>query len=211
MDTLFTLIGNATYLALGLTALWGAFCAIVVWRRVSGTRFRDEEDQDEFLNELDSQLLRGNYEGAAALCEDDRRALPQLALYAVENRDLGPARVQHRLVERFQQDVLADIEHRLSWVATVIKTAPMMGLFGTVMGMMGAFSNLSSSASPDPGQMASDIMFALITTATGLAIALPLIIVMNSLNVRIRKMEDLVAAGISRLLESLRSVLARAS
>jgi biopolymer transport protein ExbB/TolQ len=114
------------------------------------------------------------------------------------------------MVERFQPDVLADIEHRLSWVATVVKTAPMMGLFGTVMGMMGAFANMSEGA-PDAGKMAEDIMFALITTAVGLAIAMPLIICMASLNVRIRKMEDLMAAGISRLLDTMRSALGRAS
>jgi len=211
MDILFKIIGNTTYVAMAIVALWGAFNAVLVWRRVAGTRFRNEDAQDEFLDELDANLLRGNFEGATALCEDDRRTLPQLALYAIENRDLGPNRIQHRMVERFQQDVLADIEHRISWVATVIKTAPMMGLFGTVMGMMGAFSNLSKTSSADPGKMAEDIMFALITTAIGLAIALPLIICMASLNVRIRKMEDLMAAGISRLMETLRAALSRSS
>ncbi|MEX2169303.1 MAG: MotA/TolQ/ExbB proton channel family protein [Pirellulales bacterium] len=209
MDTLYWLIGVLTYGAIALVALWGAFCLILVWRRVAQTRFRSPDAQEEFLDELDSHLARRDFEGAAALCEDDRRALPQLALYAIENRDLGPARVQKRLIERFQQDVLADIEHRLSWVGTVIKSAPMLGLFGTVTGMMAAFGNLSKGGSVNQTKMAEDIMFALITTALGLAIAMPLIIGLASINVRLRKMEDSVAAGMSRMLETFRAVLSR--
>ena len=77
------------------------------------------------------------------MCDGDRRAMPQLAMYAINNRELGYEKVRRRVGERFQQDVMSDIEHRLSWVTTVIKSAPMIGLLGTVMGMMGAFANLS--------------------------------------------------------------------
>ncbi len=210
MDVLFNVVGIVVYIALGLLALWGAFCAVLVWRRVGQVRFSDEEEQDEFLTELEASLNQGNYAAAANLCEDDRRALPQLAAFAIENRELGITKVQRRLWERFQQDVLADIEHRLSWVATVVKSAPMVGLFGTVLGMMGAFRSISSSeGAPDPTTMAENIMLALITTACGLAIAVPLLIITNSIVVRIRKMEELVGIGIGRLTESLKVAFAR--
>lgn len=210
MDVLFNVVGIVVYIALALLALWGAFCAVLVWRRVGQVRFDNEEEQDEFLTELDASLGQGNFAGATALCEDDRRALPQLAMFAIDQRDLGIAKLQRRLWERFQQDVLADIEHRLSWVATVVKSAPMVGLFGTVLGMMGAFRGIAEGGSDvDPGAMAGNIMLALITTACGLAIAVPLLIVTNSIVVRIRKMEDLVGLGIGRLIDSLKVALAR--
>jgi biopolymer transport protein ExbB/TolQ len=98
------------------------------------------------------------------------------------------------------------LEHRLSWVATVIKTAPMIGLFGTVIGMMGAFADLASGSKVDPARMAENIGFALITTALGLAIAVPLLISNASINVRIRKTEDLVASGLARLLDTMKTV-----
>lgn len=210
MDVLFNVVGIVVYIALALLALWGAFCAVLVWRRVGQVRFDNEEEQDEFLTELDASLGQGNFAGATALCEDDRRALPQLAMFAIDQRDLGIAKLQRRLWERFQQDVLADIEHRLSWVATVVKSAPMVGLFGTVLGMMGAFRGIAEGGSDvDPGAMAGNIMLALITTACGLAIAVPLLIATNSIVVRIRKMEDLVGLGIGRLIDSLKVALAR--
>ena len=206
MDALYSLLGNSVYLFQGILALWGGYCAIMAWRRVSGTRFANELEQDGFLGELEAVLGQRDYDAAAALCEGDRRAVPQLAVYAIANRELGYAKLRGRLAERFQQDVMADIEHRLSWVGTAIKTEPMLGLLGTVMGMMGAFANLASGEKVDPTKMAEDIQFALITTAVGLSIAVPLMIALASINVRIRKMEDLTGLGLSRLFESLRAL-----
>ncbi|MEO2048141.1 MAG: MotA/TolQ/ExbB proton channel family protein [Pirellulales bacterium] len=204
MELLFKLLGWGVYAILAVIALWGAYCVIMVWRRVAQTRFFDEEEQDEFLDELEPVLLVKNYDEAILLCEGDRRALPQLALYAIDHRELEHTKLRRRIAERFQQDVMADIEHRLSWVGTVIKSAPMIGLLGTVMGMMGAFANLSSGEKVDTIQMAGDIQFALITTACGLAIAVPLVLCAQSINVRIRKMEDLIGLGLGRLFENIK-------
>jgi biopolymer transport protein ExbB len=145
METFYTYSGNSVYVFQAILALVGAYSLVMVWRRVATTRFADEEDQDEFLTELEQSLASRNFDQAIELCDDDRRTLPQLALFAVENRALGYARLRGRVGERFQQDVMSDIEHRLSWVGTAIKTAPMLGLLGTVMGMMGAFAKLGGS------------------------------------------------------------------
>jgi biopolymer transport protein ExbB/TolQ len=210
MEKLFYLIGVGTYGAQALIALWGAFCAALAWRRVARVQFRRETDQDEFLDELEEKLQSGRFDLATELCENDRRAMPQLALYAIENRDMPQSQLQRRLTERLENDVLADLDHRLNWVGTVIKTAPMLGLFGTVIGMMGAFANLGTSTKVDPTQLAQDIFFALITTAIGLATAMPLLVILAAINVRVRKMEDLIAAGLTRLLEDMKFVSAPA-
>ncbi len=203
MEQLFVLLGYLVYAVLAILALWGAFCIIMVWRRVAQTRFEDDEEQEEFLNELEQALSAKNFDAAVELCDGDRRAMPQLALYAIEQRALGYDKLRRRTAERFQQDVMSDIEHRMSWVTTVIKSAPMIGLLGTVMGMMGAFANLSSGDKVDTIQMAGDIQFALVTTACGLAIAVPLVLCTASINIRLRKMEDLVGSGLSRLFENM--------
>ncbi len=127
--------------------------------------------------------------------------MPQMTALALENRQMGASRLRQFLVDRFQRDVLADLEFRLSWVQTVIKSAPMVGLLGTVMGMMGAFAKLATAENVAPDALAKDISFALVTTACGLAIAIPLVFCMASINVRIRKMEDLVAVGLERMFD----------
>ncbi len=199
------------YTALALIALWGAFCVIMVWRRVAQVRFRDEREQSEFLDQLDEQLRGGDFDAAGQMCDGDLRALPQLVLLAAANRQLGFTKVRDVLVDRFRRDVLADLEHRLSWVETVIKSAPMVGLFGTVVGMMGAFSKLAGAQAEavSPSILANDISLALITTACGLAIAIPLVLARASVNVRIRQLEDLVGFGLTRFLETFKTALGR--
>ena len=77
----------------------------------------------------------------------------------------------------------------------------MIGLLGTVLGMMGAFSKLAGADAVEANKLANDIMFALITTACGLAIAIPLVLAVAFINIKIRKMEDLVAYGVNQFFE----------
>ena len=116
---LYTSIGNLMYGALAAIALWGAFCVVMVWYRVREKRFRTEDEQTEFLEALDEPLLQGDFEAASEMLEGDKRATSQLALLAIINRDLGYSRVRQLLVDRFQRDVLADLEHRIGEPAVV--------------------------------------------------------------------------------------------
>lgn len=204
---LFGLIANFIYLVLAAIALWGAFCVVMVWTRVARQRFKSEAEQVEFLNEIEPRISAKDFDGAASVCDGDPRAVPQLALVAIKNRNIGYSKIKRLVMDRFQRDVLSELEQRLSWVKTVIASAPMVGLFGTVFGMMGAFSKLAASENVEPSALASDISVALITTASGLAIAIPLVLLTNSINIRIRKMEDLVGSGVSRILDTMRDAL----
>lgn len=206
-EGLVTHVGNATYGAQAIVALWGAYCVVMVWRRIAQKRFRNEEAQIEFLTSVEEPLERGDYDAASAICEGDPRAVPQLTQLAIANRNLGFAKVRQIVVDRFQRDLMADLEYRISWINMVIKSEPMLGLFGTVLGMMGAFAKLAAAETVKPTELAADISLALITTAIGLAVAIPLGIAMAAINVRIRKMEDLAISGLTHALESLRTGL----
>lgn len=207
---MFEILGNIIYVVLFLIALWGAYCVVMVWARVKQKRFENEEAQSIFLEALEEPLSQGEYETASEICAEDRRAMCQLCQLAIDNRKLGYAKVKQLVSDRFQRDVLADLENRLSWVYTVIKAAPMVGLLGTVMGMMAAFEKLAvPGQSPDPAKLAQDIQFALITTACGLAIAIPLVMCTTFINVQIEKMKDLVSYGLNQFLEIFREALIR--
>jgi len=177
----------------------------MVWRRVAQKRFRNEEAQIEFLTSVEEPLESGDYDAANAICEADPRAVPQLTHLAITNRNLGFSKVRQIVVDRFQRDLMADLEYRISWINMVIKSEPMLGLFGTVLGMMGAFAKLAGSETVKPTELAADISLALITTAIGLAVAIPLGIAMAAINVRIKGMEDLAISGLTHVLESLRN------
>lgn len=209
MQAIFLIVGMVIYIILGLIALWGAYCVVMVFSRVRQKEFKSEELQTKFLEALEDPLRRGDYDSANDVCEGDRRAMCQLSQLAIANKSLGFNKVKKLVADRFQRDVLQDLEYRLSWVYTVIKAAPMIGLLGTVIGMMGAFSNLAGSAGVEPQVLANDIMFALITTASGLAIAIPLVLCTAYINVQIRKMEDLVSYGLNQFLEIFKEATIR--
>lgn len=198
---------KAIYGMLLLVTLWGAFCVVMILMRLSSKRFRSEQALLEFLEPVETSLEKGDFADAKEQVENDPRAIPQLALLAISNRSLGYKKVKELVIDRFQRDVLADLEHRMSWVNTVIKTAPMLGLLGTVVGMMGAFGKLAAVENVKPDQLAADISFALITTAWGLSVAIPLVMAMATINVQIRKLEDLVSLGLARLLDAFKTGL----
>lgn len=208
-QTIYQWIGLADYCALASVALFGAYCCYLVWSRVGQKWFKTESEQSAFLDSIEPDLLKGDFEAVEEACASDARAVPLLVNIGVMNHAMGFAKVKHLLTERFQRDVLADLESNISWVTTVIKTAPMLGLFGTVTGMIGAFASLASAETVSPTALAQDINVALYTTAIGLCIAIPLVMALNAVNNRIRHMEDLVGSGVTRFLEAFRVGLAR--
>ncbi|MEM9367624.1 MAG: MotA/TolQ/ExbB proton channel family protein [Planctomycetota bacterium] len=206
---LYNLISNSTYGALAAVALWGLYCIVIVWTRVAQKRFKSEAQQDEFMDDVCQMLEAGDFEGVQEYCDGDARAIPQMVDMAVAHRGEGFKRAKQVMTDRFQRDVLSDLEYRLSWVGTVIKSAPMIGLFGTVFGMMGAFRTLATAESVEPSALAGDIQVALVTTASGLAIAIPLMILVANVNIRIAKMEDLIGSGLQRFINAFKAGLAR--
>jgi biopolymer transport protein ExbB/TolQ len=208
-NALASFLGDCCYGFLSLNFLWGLFCVILLWRRVMTLRFTNEQLQLQFLGELRNRLDGGDFSAAVEMCRSDQRALPQLALAAIENRDLGEAQLRQLVAELLQRNVLSDLEYRLSWVATVIKAGPLLGLFGTVLGMMAAFGRIGTGEKPDPTKIAYDISIALICTAMGLMTAIPFTFVLAGLNIRVRVLQDSLSSGMTRFLEHFKSVSAR--
>ena len=200
-------VGNSIYGVLAVIALWGLYLVVMVWRRVGAKRFKSEKQLNRFMDTVDEPLLQGDFDGVLEVCDRNKRAMAQLIYLGVMNRSLGYAQVRQLMADRFQRDVLADLENRTSLINTVIKSAPMVGLLGTVVGMMGAFGKLATADQVDPSVLAGNIMVALITTASGLAIAIPLTILLTYINIRIRKLEDMVGVGLTRFLPALKHVM----
>lgn len=199
-------LGYACYGFLTLNFLWGLYCVILLWRRLAQLRFRSQSEQVEFLTQLERRLDAGDTEGAAAMCQTDPRALPQLALMAIDNRALGYEQVRQLIAELIHRDVLAELEYRLSWLVTVIKAGPLLGLFGTVLGMMAAFGRIGVGEKVQPQQIAQEISIALICTAMGLMTAIPFSYLLASLNIRVRMLQESLSSGLSRVLENFRNV-----
>ena len=206
---IFNIVGQLSYVALAAVALWGAYYVFLVLTRVNAKRYKTEAVQDDFIDSIEDDLRRGNFNAVQERCEGDKRALPMLVAYACKNRSIGYQKLKQMTLDRFQRDVIADLDYSIAWIVTVIKTAPMLGLFGTVVGMMGAFGKLASATNVNPTDLAGDIRVALETTAIGLTIAIPLVMAMAAIHNRIRHMQDLVASGLSRIFDAFKIGMAR--
>lgn len=91
------------------------------------------------------------------------------------------------------QEVGADenmkLDHRLSYLALIGTISPMIGLFGTVHGMINSFYVIANGGgTPDPNKLAEGISTALLTTLIGLAIAIPAIAAYNILRNRVQRL-----------------------
>ena len=81
------------------------------------------------------------------------------------------------------------LEHRLSYLALIGTLSPMIGLFGTVHGMINSFYAIArGGGTPDPNKLAEGISTALLTTLIGLAIAIPALAAYNLLRNRVQRM-----------------------
>jgi len=163
----------------------------------------------QFIGQLDSQLDAGNFESAAEMCRDDSRALPQLAQAVIENRQLNADQRKQLVGDLMDRNIFSDLEFRVSWVATVIKSGPLLGLFGTVLGMMAAFGRIGTGEKIKTETIAMDISIALICTAMGLMTAIPFTYLLANLNVRVRKLQDSLTSGMTRFLEHFQGVTER--
>jgi biopolymer transport protein ExbB/TolQ len=197
------------YTAMGLVALFGSFTIILLTRNVGKKRFHNSKQAEEFLDDIRGSVEKQNYEEAADMCDQApfwAMAVPQLILVGLANRARPIVKLRKILGEHFEREVIAELEYGMSWVNTVVKTAPMLGLLGTVTGMIAAFGKISTAAGSGglkPEQLAGDISFALFTTAMGLMIAVPLVVAGAFVQVRIGKMQDQVSQYLTVFLEDL--------
>ena len=84
-----------------------------------------------------------------------------------------------RALERAEAIVHAELKRGVSGLATIGSTAPFVGLFGTVVGIINAFKGISNNKSTGLGAVAGGISEALVTTAIGLFVAIPAVWVFN--------------------------------
>jgi biopolymer transport protein ExbB len=204
MHTIIDLAHSAVFPFQLLIALIGSFHVIVIFTRVRTKMLRGAA-ADRFVEEARELLAARKFDELAQRCDSPplwSKAVPQLLSVALANPSLTGTALRRRLAELFERDVLADFDHRLSWINTVVKAAPMFGLLGTVLGMISAFGKVTSAdkGGSDPANLASDISFTLSATAVGLIIAIPLILLQSPLNGRITKLQNSVMDLLGTLL-----------
>ena len=144
------------------------------------------------IDELNDLLSKGRVEDAIAFCraEENECFLTRVVgsgLDRYQRSPFGALELKAALEESGQEQV-ARLGRSLDGMALVASVAPMLGLLGTVVGILGAFSTISTSEGfARPDQLAGDISLALVTTIEGLALAIPATMAVTFFRNRIEK------------------------
>jgi biopolymer transport protein ExbB len=116
---------------------------------------------------------------------------------------LPPAERTRRHMERYVEDLGADLRRGLSVLASVGSIAPFVGLLGTVLGIISAFQGIASTGSGGLSSVSAGISEALIETALGLAVAIPAVLAFNYLSTSISRDETALNSAAGELLDSI--------
>ncbi|MEM6672434.1 MAG: MotA/TolQ/ExbB proton channel family protein [Planctomycetota bacterium] len=118
-------------------------------------------------------LERGDFDGAKALCVDDRDPLGRIVAHQIELAD-SPEEVRREALQLEGGLVLEQMERRLSPLVLVAQISPLLGLLGTVSGLVASFWELEQITGPvEPSDLAAGIWAALMTTVFGLLVGIP--------------------------------------
>jgi biopolymer transport protein ExbB len=124
------------------------------------------------LAQVQQLLARNELEPAHLAALRDSSPLGRVLAAGLVNRD-HDREIVKEAVENTGRHVVPELERYLRSLGTIAAISPFLGLFGTVIGMIQMFSGIGQHGVGDPSIVAAGISTALITTAGGLAVAIP--------------------------------------
>jgi biopolymer transport protein ExbB len=182
--------GGAGFMgAVLLTLIFGLALAFerVIYLNLAST------NTEKLLDSVEEALASGGIEAAKDVCRDTRGPVASIFYQGLDRADQGIDVVEKSVVS-YGSVQMGLLEKNLSWISLFIAIAPMLGFMGTVIGMIDAFDKIQEQGDISPTVVAGGIKIALITTVTGLMVAIILQIFYNYLVSQIdgivNKMED---------------------
>ncbi len=137
------------------------------------------------IDDLHKLLLKGDIEGARKHVEKMKGVAPAVARIALADAERGPISVEEAAASAMIREKLR-LEKNLAYLGTVGNNAPFVGLFGTVIGIINAFNDLSMNATGGASTVMAGISEALVATAVGLLVAIPAVAAFNIFQRRIK-------------------------
>ena len=147
--------------------------AVVIER---GIRFFGTGTSKKMIETVKKHLVRGEFEKAAQIAEEGKGPVAEIIKKAVEHRNSPGEVIENELSIR-GDEILRGFSRNLHLLELIGKISPMIGLLGTVLGMVEAFHKLAFVKNlVDPSLLASGIWEALITTVAGLFVGIPALV-----------------------------------
>ncbi|MGL1935750.1 MAG: MotA/TolQ/ExbB proton channel family protein [Fibrobacterales bacterium] len=145
--------------------------------------------EERFMRTIRPMVRKKNWEGVKKVCNASKSSL-SCVIYAIMNSVEGSRDGAEKAVKENLLKELPELEKRLGIVAALGASAPLLGLLGTVSGMITLFMVITDVGTNDPKILAGGISEALVTTQTGLVIAIPILLIHGYLS---EKLESITA------------------
>ncbi len=153
------------------------------------TARRDNVVPLQLVEGFENHLNEKQYQEAFDLAKSDESFLGQVLAAGLAKVSVGYQQAIEAMQEVGEEESMK-LEHRLSYIALIGTISPMVGLFGSVWGMIVSFKVIADhpDVTPKPYELADGISTALVTTLVGLAIAIPAIAAYNILRNRVSRL-----------------------
>ncbi|MFP4042431.1 MAG: MotA/TolQ/ExbB proton channel family protein [Bacteroidota bacterium] len=125
---------------------------------------------DKLLKNVEDAMEEGGIEAAKEVCRNTRGPVASIFYQGLDRADEG-VEVAEKSVVSYGSVQAGLLEQGLTWIGLFIAIAPMLGFMGTVIGMIEAFDNIEAAGDIQPSLVAGGIKVALITTVSGLIVA----------------------------------------
>lgn len=159
-----------------------------------------------FFNEITDLITRNDIDAALNLCDRNDSSLSRILQTGIKSHGMPRSAVKEVIEEAGRREV-ALLDKYTGILGTVANITPLLGLLGTVSGMIKAFNVISAAGVGDPGVLAGGISEALITTASGLTVAIPTFVaykyLLSKADSLVMEMEDYSARGVEILKEKV--------
>jgi biopolymer transport protein ExbB len=144
--------------------------SLYFWKRRRGA--------EGVIAKITEQVRSGNLKEALWSCNATPHPAGAVVAQVLTSADLPPESQEEKLqIVLSEQRMLLD--RNLGWIGTMGNTAPLIGLLGTVWGIMRAFHDMARTGSAGPSVVAAGVAEALFTTAAGLVVAVPAVLLYN--------------------------------
>lgn len=162
-----------------------------------------EFDHEKFIKEIEQTLKRRKIKESLELCDSIDKPVPRIIKAGLLKSDRSREEIKESIDDAAAHEIPV-LEKYLGVIATVATVAPLLGLLGTVTGLIKAFMVIESTGGlVNPGDLARGIWEALITTVAGLIVAIPAYIAYNYFVTRVNTLILQMEKSATRLLDIL--------
>jgi len=157
----------------------------------------------DFVREVEALIRKGNIPDATMRCQQNRSSIARILLTGIKNVGKRREIIKEYLEEVGRQES-ASLERFVEGLGTIAGVSTLLGLLGTVSGMIKIFSVISTQSVVNPGSLAGGISEALITTYAGLTVAIPTIVMYKYLQSKTNALILLMEEHSIRLVDLLK-------